>query len=57
MKNQVQPVCLPKDKIWSRTDKLQKMPLTTSEAGQNETNLGKQYVMKVHESEGVLIQK
>ena len=24
MKNQVQPVCSPKDEIWSRTDKLQR---------------------------------
>ena len=24
MKNQVRPVCSPKDKIWSRTDKLQR---------------------------------
>ena len=33
MKNQVRPVCSPKDKIWSRTDKLQRCrPLPLEES-------------------------
>ena len=48
MKNQVRPVCSPKDKIWSRTDKLQRcrrLPLEQAKLGQILEN----------NSEGVLI--
>ena len=50
MKNQVRPVCLPKDKIWSRTDKLQRcrrLPLEQAKLRQILEN----------NSEGVLIRK
>ena len=38
MNNQVQLVCSPKDKIWFVDGQTSKMPLTTSGAGQIETN-------------------
>ena len=50
MKNQVRPVCSPKDKIWSRTDKLQRcrrLPLEQAKLRQILEN----------NSEGVLIRK
>ena len=50
MKNQVRPVCSPKDKIWSRTDKLQRcrrLPLEQAKLRQILEN----------KSEGVLIRK
>ena len=50
MKNQVRPVCPPKDKIWSQTDKLQRcrrLPLEQAELKQ---------ILK-NNSEGVLIRK
>ena len=50
MKNQVRPVCPPKDKIWSQTDKLQRcrrLPLEQAKLKQILEN----------NSEGVLIRK
>ena len=50
MKNQVRPVCSPKDKIWSRPDKLQRcrrLPLEQAKWRQILEN----------KSEGVLIRK
>ena len=50
MKNQVRPVCSPKDKIWSQTDKLQRcrrLPLEQAKLRQILEN----------NSEGVLIRK
>ena len=50
MKNQVRPVCSPKDKIWSQTDKLQRcrrLPLEQAKLKQILENI----------SEGVLIRK